>query len=128
MDDPIGFAMVGVIALPTFLMSCWTRLRRFADLPLPGIAAVLGAAPAYRLGELHRARVLDPQTYWCGTQDYITMMVLLWMGAWVVAAGFILLSIKGTRPVGRRIFLLGAPVYALAVAAGYLIGRYVVST
>ncbi len=128
MDDLIGFAAVGVIALPTFFMACLTRLRRFADLPLPGIAAVLGAVLAFRLGELHRARVLDPQTYWCGTQDYITMISFVWMGAWVVAAGFILLSIKSTRPVGRRILLLGAPVYALAVAAGYLIGRYVMST
>ncbi len=124
MDDLLSFAIAGVAALPTFVMSCWVRSRRFAHFPLPALALMSGGIIAYRLGELHRLRMLDPKGYFCGMPDYFSIVFFVWIGTWVLAAGLVLIALKSTRIVGRRILLWGAPLYVLACVLGYVVGRY----
>lgn len=124
LNDLLSFAILGVAVLPTFAMSCWVRSRRFAHLPLLALALSSAGILAYRLGELHQLRMLDPQRYGCGMPDFILTIFFVWVGIWVLAAGLVLIALKSTRIVGRRILLWGAPLYVLACVLGYVVGRY----
>jgi hypothetical protein len=106
-------------------MSVWTSGRRFAHLPLLGLAIPIGALVAFRLGEFLRASALNPRHSRCGLGFEIPLTVWAWIGLWVVAVGLGLLISEPTRTVGRRILQWGVPSYAVVSIIGGIVGRYV---
>jgi len=118
MNDLSSFATLGVITLPTFLMSSWHRTRRFAHVPLIALSFLIGGFACYRLGEDFRS--LDP----CGTGAGIFVVCLVWIGIWLFTAGLVLLIWQSSRTIVGRIVVWGLPLYMLACVLGGIFGRY----
>jgi hypothetical protein len=126
MGDFWFFTGFGVLALPTVLMSCWARARRFAHLPLLILTLTLGGLLCYRYGELEYARLLEPMKYGCGMPDAVFSLALIAISGWVLATGLVLLIPRSTRSVGWRILFRAAPLYFLGCVLGFIVGRYAV--
>ena len=124
MDDLLEFTLFGLVALPTFVMSAWAWGRRFAHLPLLGLALTLGALLSFRVGQFANAASLDPAAHRCGLFVDIALIGLGWIGAWVLLAGLVLLIWRGTRSVGLRLLLWGLPLYVVTCTVAGLVGRY----
>jgi hypothetical protein len=124
MDDLAEFGLLGVLALPTLVMASWSWGRRFADWPVLCLATPFGALLSFRMGQFLRATALAPATIRCGLPFALPLVVVIWLGAWVLITGGGLVMWSATRRAGRRLLLWGTISYALACTFGGLFGRY----